>query len=334
MKVMVTGVAGLLGSFLAEKFIESGNQVVGVDSLIGGYADNVPPGVLFKKADTANFELMLELMDDIDVVFHAACTAYEGLSIFSPSIVTANTFGNSIPLFTAAIAKRVKKIVFCSSMARYGTQEQTPFSEDMQPKPQDPYGIAKLACEDTLRELCTTHGIEYSIAVPHNIIGPRQKYDDPYRNVASIMVNLMLQGRQPIIYGDGNQIRCFSFVGDVIEPLFKMSSEDCVSGEVINVGPDENPITILALAELIASRMNFNLDPVFLPDRPREVKMATCSANKARNLLQYETRTTLEEGVDSIIDYVQKRGVSPFSYHLPIEINNNLTPESWTRKLF
>lgn len=334
MKVMVTGVAGLLGSFVAEKFVESGNQVVGVDNLISGYHDNIPRGISFHKADTANFALMLELMQGVDIVFHAACTAYEGLSVFSPALITQNTFGNSISLFSAAISKGVKKIIYCSSMARYGSQERVPFTEEMIPRPQDPYGISKLACEETLRELCNTHGIEYSIAVPHNIIGPRQKYDDPYRNVASIMTNLMLQGRQPIIYGDGNQVRCFSFINDVVEPLFKMSSVNYLSGEVINVGPDENPITILALAELIASRLDFDLQPVFLPDRPREVKLATCSAQKARDLLQYETKTSLEEGIDSIINYIQKRGVRPFNYHMPLEINNNLTPQSWTRRLF
>ena len=334
MKVMVTGVAGLLGSFVAEKFVESGNQVVGVDNLISGYHDNIPRGISFHKADTANFALMLELMQGVDIVFHAACTAYEGLSVFSPALITQNTFGNSISLFSAAISKGVKKIIYCSSMARYGSQERVPFTEEMIPRPQDPYGISKLACEETLRELCNTHGIEYSIAVPHNIIGPRQKYDDPYRNVASIMTNLMLQGRQPIIYGDGNQVRCFSFINDVVEPLFKMSSVNYLSGEVINVGPDENPITILALAELIASRLDFDLKPFFLPDRPREVKLATCSAQKARDLLQYETKTSLEEGIDSIINYIQKRGVRPFNYHMPLEINNNLTPQSWTRRLF
>ena len=92
-------------------------------------------------------------------------------------------------------------------MARYGKQETVPFREDMVCKPQDPYGIAKYAGELLVSNLCNTHGMEYVIAVPHNITGPRQKYDDPFRNVASIMINLMLQGRQPIVYGDGTQKR-------------------------------------------------------------------------------------------------------------------------------
>ena len=124
---------------------------------------------------------------------------------------------------SAAIANGVKRFVYCSSMARYGTQDVTPFTEDMICKPQDPYGICKYSAENILRCLCEVHGMELVIAVPHNIIGPRQKYDDPYRNVASIMINLMLQRRQPIIYGDGLQQRCFSFVKDDVYCLEKLA---------------------------------------------------------------------------------------------------------------
>ena len=334
MKIVVTGVAGLLGSHVADQFLELGNEVVGVDNLLGGYLDNVNGKVEFVQADTSDFARMSTLLRNVDVLFHAACTAYEGLSVFSPALVTQNTFGNSISLFSAAIAQDVKKIVFCSSMARYGQQDIIPFTEQLSPKPQDPYGIAKLACEATLRELCDTHNVEFSIAVPHNIIGPRQKYDDPYRNVASIMINLMLQGKQPIIYGDGSQVRCFSFVRDVVDPLIKMCSIGFASGEIINVGPDEGPVTIIELARKIAEILNFKLDPIFLPDRPREVKFATCSAEKARKLLDYRTTTTLEEGLKLMIEYIEKRGVKPFNYHLPLEIENHLTPKSWKERLF
>jgi len=134
-------------------------------------------------------------------------------------VITKNTYGIATSVLSSAISNKVKRFVFCSSMARYGTQESLPFREEMIPKPQDPYGIAKLASELTVRNLCETHNMEYVIAVPHNIIGPRQKYDDPYRNVASIMINLMLQNRQPVIYGDGEQQRCFSFIEDVVNPL-------------------------------------------------------------------------------------------------------------------
>lgn len=330
----ITGVAGFLGSHLAERLLAQGNRVIGVDNLIGGYLDNVPTGVDFYQYDCANYEAIVKLMRGVDVVYHCACTAYEGLSVFSPHLITQNTFGITMSVLSAALANKVQRFVLCSSMARYGTQEVVPFTEDMTPKPQDPYGIAKYASELATRELCETHGMEYVIAVPHNIIGPRQKYDDPYRNVASIMVNLMLQGRQPVIYGDGMQKRCFSFVQDVVNPLEQLAVADHVVGHVINIGPDEEFITINELAQTIARLLDFPLKPIYMPDRPREVKHATCSANKAREMVGYVTTHKLEDGLSELIEYIRQRGVKPFKYHLPLEIVNEKIPKTWKDKLF
>ncbi|MEK7180795.1 MAG: NAD-dependent epimerase/dehydratase family protein [Patescibacteria group bacterium] len=332
--IFITGVAGFLGSYLGERFLEHGHRVVGVDNLLGGYLDNVPQGVEFYTYDCADRAAMKHIMKGVDIVYHCAATAYEGLSVFSPHLITRNIYDITVSVLSAGIANEVKRFVFCSSMARYGTQEKVPFTEDMTPKPQDPYGIAKYASELTLKNLSETHGIEYVVAVPHNIIGPRQKYDDPYRNVASIMINLMLQNRQPIIYGDGNQKRCFSFIRDVVAPLEKLGFEKDVVGHIINVGPDEEFITINELAGTIAKLLNFPLQAVYMPGRPREVKLATCSADKARKMLNYKTTATLEEGLREMIDYIRTRGTKPFRYHLDLEIVNHLTPKTWKNKLF
>lgn len=285
MKIFITGIAGFLGSHLADAMLAEGHEVIGNDTLIGGYLDNVPEGVEFHQVDCNDLEKMTELMKGVDIVYHTACTAYEGLSVFSPKLICENTYLNTVSTATAAIANHVKRFVTCSSMARYGTQDVVPFTEDLVCKPQDPYGISKFAVEQQLRCLCDVHGMELVIAVPHNIIGPRQKYDDPFRNVASIMINLMLQDRQPIIYGDGNQKRCFSFVQDDIDCLKKLAFQDNVVGEVINIGPDEEFVTINTLAETIAGLLNFDLHPTYMPGRPQEVRLATCSADKARRLL-------------------------------------------------
>lgn len=332
--IFITGVAGFLGSHLADRYLEQGHRVIGVDNLIGGYLDNVPAGVEFHQIDCNNIDALMPLMRGVETVFHCAATAYEGLSVFSPYFVTQNTFGITMAVVSSAIANRVKRFVYCSSMARYGTQKEMPFHEQQIPAPQDPYGIAKLAGEHAVHQLCATHGIEFVIAVPHNIIGPRQKYDDPYRNVASIMINLMLQGRQPIIYGDGEQQRCFSFVEDVITPLDKLGSLPDVVGHTINVGPDEECVTINTLAKTIASLLNFSLDPIYMPGRPCEVKIATCSSEKARRLLDYKTTHTLEQGLAKMIEYIQARGVKPFKYHLPLEIVNEKIPRTWKDRLF
>lgn len=332
MKVFISGVAGFLGSHLADKFLAEGNEVIGVDSLIGGYLENVPDGVDFHKRDLA-VDKLHDLMQDVELVVHAACTAYEGLSVFSPALVVKNTTQATAELLSVCIQAKVKKFVYLSSMARYGAIE-TPYTEDMQPQPQDPYGIAKLASENLVRNLCDTHGIEWVVLVPHNIIGPRQKYDDPFRNVASIMTNRLLQNKEPIIYGDGTQQRCFSFIDDVVEPLFVACSSDKAVGEVINIGPDEEQITINELAERLQKIIRTKLTPNYFGGRPQEVKVALCSSDKARELLGYKTSTDLDAGLISLVDWIRNRGPRAFDYHLPIEIRNERLPATWANRLF
>ena len=144
----------------------------------------------------------------------------------------------------------------------------------------------------------------------------------------------MLQGKQPIIYGDGSQMRCFSYIEDDIDCLTKIAFQDNVIGEKINIGPDEEFITIMQLADIIAELLNFKLNPIFVEGRPQEVKLATCSADKARKLLGYKTSFTLREGLMEMIKYIQQRGTKPFRYHLDVEIINNKTPKTWIKRLF
>ena len=322
-----------MGSHLADAFLADGHHVVGCDNMIGGDLHNVNSLGEFHQVSCNNFDAMARLTEGCDVAYHCAATAYEGLSVFSPHLVTENIVTASTAVFSAAIQNRVKRIVYCSSMARYGAN-QVPFLETYDLEPLDPYGIGKVCAEQILRQLCDVHGVEYVIAVPHNIIGPRQKYDDPYRNVAAIMINLMLQGRQPIIYGDGTQKRCFSFIDDNIYCLKEMAFRPEAAGEVINIGPDEEFVQIIDLAAAIADLLDFKLDPIFMPDRPQEVKNATCSADKARKLLGYKTTVSLTDGLQSMIDYIKDRGASPFIYHLKLEIINEKTPKTWKERLF
>ena len=333
MKIFVTGVAGFLGSHLADALLADGHEVVGIDNMIGGEMDNVPAGVDFHQIDCNDFDHVLRISKGCEIFYHCAATAYEGLSVFSPWFVTQNIVSASVSIFSAAVANGAKRIVNCSSMARYGALPP-PFREDAPCRPQDPYGIGKLAAEDILRNLCETHGVEYVIAVPHNIIGPRQKYDDPFRNVAAIMMNLMMQGRQPVIYGDGQQERCFSYIDDCLYCLKEMGFRPEVNGQVINIGPDEEIITISDLSNRIANQLRFNLDPVHLPDRPKEVKHAICSSDKARRLLDYKTTVDLDEGLAQMIEFIRQRGTREFKYHIDLEIVSERTPKTWSQRLF
>lgn len=331
--VFISGIAGFLGSHLADAFLAAGHTVIGIDNMVGGYSDNVSAGAQFHQCDCNDFYRLKQLMAGCDVVYHCAATAYEGLSVFSPHLITQNIVTASTGMISAAAANRVRRFIMCSSMARYGAH-QVPFTEDMDPRPQDPYGIGKYTAELMLRNIAETHGMEWVVAVPHNIIGPRQKYDDPFRNVASIFINLMMQGRQPIVYGRGDQMRCFSFVSDNVAPLTQMAFDPACVGEVINIGPDDQFISINELAQITAGLLDFPLEIQYTRDRPQEVHLANCSADKARRLLGYKPKVRLEEGLRQMIDYIRTRGPRPFQYHLDLEIRSDKTPDTWSRRLF
>ena len=333
MNIFITGVAGFLGSNLADFYLQKGFKVSGCDNLIGGDMDNVDPKVNFTKTDCEDLQKMTEITKNVDVVIHAAAYAHEGLSVVSPHLICSNIIGGSTSVFSAAIQNKVKRIVFCSSMARYGKIKQ-PFFEEDTPIPVDPYGISKLAAEKILINLCETYGVEYNIAIPHNIIGIKQKYDDPFRNVASIMINLILQNRQPIIYGDGEQKRSFSDVDDCIYSIDKLATDPNITSEIVNIGPEDNFITVNELFKKISNQLQFNQEPEYFKDRINEVKLANCSADKAKKILNYEKKISLDESLAKMIDYIKIKGNKKFKYNYDLEIVNEKTPRTWVEKKF
>lgn len=334
MRIFITGVAGFLCSHLADKMINLGHEVIGVDNLVGGKVENVNKKVKFHKVDCNDLKQMVELTKGVDVVFHGACTAHDGFSLFSPYYITENTFQITMSVLSAAAQNNVKKFIYCSSMARYGKQDKVPYTEDMECKPRTPYAVGKYASEMIIKQICELNNINYTILVPHNIIGTRQNYTDPFRNVAAIMINRMLQGKQPIIYGDGEQKRTFSYVSDCISCIEEVIKRDNLNGEIINIGPDEEFVTINQLAKEIADIIGFDLKPIYVKDRPNEVKLATCSSDKARKLLGYETKVTLKEGLEQMVKYIKEIGVKDFEYNYEIEIKNENTPNTWMLKQF
>jgi UDP-glucose 4-epimerase len=338
MRVWITGIAGFLGGHLNEALAAQGHRVMGNDNYLCASVTN---GVV-SRIDCCDFNNMKFAFEHfkVDVLYHCAATAHEGLSNFSPSFITRNIYEASVATFSAAIAAGVKRIVFMSSMARYGagtfgdewefSAYGPPFREDQQPNPIDPYGIAKVAAEKTLKSLCKLHGVEYVIAVPHNIIGPRQRYVDPYRNVASIMINRALQAKTVIVYGDGKQTRCFSPIKDCLDSLVKMVDAP-IAGETINIGPDNGEVTVEELARMIIGITNTEAGIEFVPARPNEVKEAFCSSDKARRLLGYEPKQPLRSCLEEMVDYIRLHGTKPFVYDFPIEIEKGC-PATWLKK--
>jgi UDP-glucose 4-epimerase len=302
---LVTGGAGFIGSHLARRLIDRGDEVIVVDNLSGGWIENIPMGAKHLIADLVE--------DDMDWVFevnkpthvwHLAAYAAEGLSHWVREHNVKNNWLASTRLINAAIRHDVERFTFTSSMAVYGSQEP-PFTEDMRPAPEDPYGIAKYAVEQDLKAAHEAFGLPYVIFRPHNVYGPNQNIGDPYRNVVGIFMRKALQGEPITIYGDGTQTRAFSYIGDIIDPMVRSLDADVV-GETFNIG-GEQVVSIKALAWSIQALFPGSTFE-YLPER-YEVKHAYCDHTKAHRLLGFSPKVSLHEGLGLMASWVRDTGV-------------------------
>lgn len=331
MKIFVTGALGFMGSHLAERLYDEGNDVFGIDNLSTGFIRN-----LNRDYPVFNFDLVndKEQVNRVfakfqpDIVYHLAAWAHEGLSQFCPVRVTENNYNALLNTLVPSIRSGVKRFVFTSSMSVYG-DGALPFSEDMDRNPVDVYGVAKSSGERLLEILSQVHDFEYSIIRPHNVYGPRQNLSDPYRNVVGIFIRRSLQGKPLIIYGDGEQTRAFSYIDDVTPYIARAGWIDEANGEIINVGPTEEH-SINELAELISDNIKYEAD------RPLEVKHAYCTNEKAKRILGYNTNTTLEDGVKKTIKWARElertTGIAEPAYLDKLELVNERTPKTWVEK--
>jgi len=294
MKVLVTGCAGLIGSNFC-KWLPSDIEVVGIDDLSGGYENHVPERVKFIKADLTNPEdqKIIETCFPVDYVFHFAAYAAEGLSPFIRQFNYKNNTVATAFLINMAIKHGVRRFVFTSSMAVYGEQDP-PFNETQVPNPIDSYGIAKYACELDLRVAWEQHHLEYCIIRPHNVYGPGQNIWDPYRNVLGIWMYQALKGLPMTIYGDGTQCRAFSYIDDIMEPLFKAATDSRAKNAIINLG-GKKEIPLSDACELVA-KVTGHTARVNLESR-HEVRLAWSTWQKSVDVLDYDEKVPLEEGL-------------------------------------
>ncbi|MCZ0933195.1 MAG: NAD-dependent epimerase/dehydratase family protein [Oligoflexia bacterium] len=331
-RIFITGIAGFLGSHLAKWALSNNYEVLGADNLSLGHKKNIPKGVQFYEYDILDLEKNNLYLKDVDIVFHSAGYPYDNFSLYSPFKVVQNTFSTTASVLSASISNHVKRFIYCSSMSRYG-DNKSPFTEDMSPKPLTPYAVAKTAGENLIKSLAQAHDFEYVICIPHNIFGPQQVYNDPYRNAVSLIANQMLNNKPPLIYGDGAQKRAFTPVQDLI-PLFpKLLFWEKAKNQTINIGPDEEVINLNDLIKILNGILSKNLKPFYKPFRQQEVKTAICSAKKSRELLGYKKAISLKTALKELVGWIQQQGPSYFSYHQKPEIDKDYFPVNWKQKI-
>lgn len=340
MRILVTGCAGFIGSYVADLLIKNGDQVYGVDDMSGGYWCNINPKCKFEKINLVNQKKTADLIKKIrpEIIYHLAADATEGRSQFTPINCTRRNYNTFLNTIVPAISCGLKKFVFVSSMSVYGKQKP-PFMEDMKPDPEDIYAIAKTACENALKIFSEVFGFKYTIIRPHNVYGPRQNMADPYRNVIGIFINSLLNNKNYYIYGDGQQERSFTYIDDLAPYIVKVGILGKYNGEIFNVGP-RKPISINFLSDRILDiffegkeNVPEELKPVYVSDRPKEVKRAFSSGRKAAKMLNYKTRTSLEKGLRIMVNWAKSLGPKKFRYLKNLELVCGTTPKTWEEKL-
>ena len=307
--VLITGVAGLLGSRLSDWIIENKPEysVVGIDDLSGGYIENVNTKVDFRNINlvtgTSDLEEVFREVNPT-YVFHFAAYAAEGLSPFIRTYNYDNNLRATAAVVNECIKNDVKRLVFTSTLAVYGHQDGNIFDEDQIPKPIDPYGVAKYGCEMDIQIAGEQHGLDWCIIRPHNVYGVKQNIWDKYRNVLGIWMFQHLNGEPMTIFGDGKQTRAFSYIDDSLEPLWNAAVREQASKQIINLGGIKEYSILEAATTLgeIVGEANIK----FLEER-HEVKHSIPTYQKSIDLLDFKHKTDLKEGLEQMWEWAKQQ---------------------------
>jgi len=308
--VLITGAAGMIGSNLVHYLLDNTDyEIVGLDDMSGGYSENLPldnKRLHFLVGDVTDTQLMNIIFKakNPDIVYHAAAYAAEGLSPFIRKFNYTNNLVGTMNIVNECINWDIKRLVFFSSIAVYGHGGGgDTFKEFYIPRPADPYGIAKYACERDLFVAGVQHNLDYVIVRPFNVYGERQNIWDRYRNVLGIWMYNYLNDKPIQIYGDGQQQRSFTYVQDIMDPLRELGTSTLYSRETFNIG-SSIPYTLNELATIFKATVG-DCEVQYLPAR-HEVKRAVCSVEKYNSSFKYD-QTTLQAGMSKMWEWVQKQ---------------------------
>jgi len=327
MRSLVTGGAGFIGSHVARHCLSLGQEVIVVDDLSGGFADQVPQGAVLVEGSVTDAAFISQLFSEhhFDYVYHLAAYAAEGLSHFIRRFNYTNNLIGSVNLINEAIKHECKCLVFTSSIAVYGAG-QLPMNEEMAPHPEDPYGVAKYAVELDLHAAHRMYGLDYIIFRPHNVYGEHQNIGDPYRNVLGIFMNQIMRRQPMTIFGDGSQTRAFSYIDDVAPVIARSVLNGDAFNQVINIGADHS-YSVRELADVVAEAFGVKPEVRYLPAR-NEVLHAFSTHDKARRLFGLNGGVPLKEGVNRMATWALAAGSRQGRRFESIEILKCL-PASW-----
>jgi len=298
MLYLVTGGAGFIGSHLTERLLADGHAVRILDNFSTGKRENIPaaPGVEVIEGDVGDFETVRQAMQGVDYVFHEAAIASVPETVGNPLASERVNYRGTLNILETARHAGVKRVVFACSAAVYGDLPELPKREDMPLRPLSPYAVDKLASEHACQVYTHLYGLEAVALRYFNVFGPRQDPSSPYSGVISIFSDHLRQGKQPAIYGDGEQTRDFVFVADVVEANIRAASSPAAVGRAINIATGST-LSINDLLRTICRIQGQPFEPGYRPGRQGDIRHSRADISLARELLEWEPAVEFETGL-------------------------------------
>lgn len=306
---LVTGGAGFIGSHIVEYLVKKGCMVRVIDNFTTGKRENlshVRGSIELIEGDIRDYDMLMRAVCDVDCIFHQAAITSVARSWDDPiQTFDVNSTG-TLKLIMAASKSSVKKIIYASSSSVYGDTPVLPKSEDYSPKPLSPYALSKLMGEEKLRIFGQSTGINIIVLRYFNVYGPRQDASSPYAAVIPKFIDAILRKQSPIIYGDGEQTRDFTYIEDVVRANILAMESNIEGFFVMNIGTGIN-ISINELFRKICEITGSYLVPEYKPPRTGDVKHSRADIQKALKIIGYKPGVSLENGLKMTVEYFKKK---------------------------
>jgi nucleoside-diphosphate-sugar epimerase len=305
-KVVVTGGAGFIGSHIAAALSASGARVRILDDLSTGHRENLDEiggDIDFIQGSVADQDLLLKAFEDVEVVFHEAAIPSVPRSVEAPRETHIASVDGTFSLLLAARERKVRRVVYAASSSAYGDQPTLPKVENMAPDPLSPYAVAKLVGEYYCKVFTGVYGLETVALRYFNVFGPRQDPGSQYSGVVSRFLSALFGNERPVIYGDGEQSRDFTFIDNVVAANLNAADSPGANGKVINVANGQR-VTLNELLEVLKDLTGKQeVTAEYLEPRVGDVRHSLADITMARELLNYESKVDLREGLRRTIDW-------------------------------
>ena len=304
---LVTGGAGFIGSHLAEELVRRGERVRVVDSFITGKRDNLKhiPGVELIEGDLADLAVAQRAVAGVDYVLHQAAIPSVPRSVQDPITSNRANIDASLNVLVAARDAGVRRLVYAGSSSAYGDTPTLPKVETMGTAPLSPYALQKLVAEQYCQMFTRLYGLETATIRYFNVFGPRQDPSSPYSGVISLFIRALVEGRQPTIYGDGEQTRDFTYVANVVDGVLRACTAPDASGEVINVATGGR-ISLNQLFDALKGLTGADVSPLYAEPRAGDVRDSQADISKARRLLGYQPLVALDQGLEQTVAWFRR----------------------------